>query len=279
MSCERNGDLSGIKITLTFLNMRRRFRDRYIRERRLYKESLQEGAAKIPKWPLYQEFSFLDLYVDQNVPNVPRHHQAVESNDNESVHSDDNKEEDKNVLNLMDTSNDNEEADQSSPSSSSTPSTSTPGQSNIILQLLQRISQNTDNHPRWPLGENGANNLTNVFHHQPTGNSSSSLETNSTLLSEYTQFTLESLLLESLAILMQNSNFRFRNGLVGQTTMSTIGDGVNEVLGELRSCITKLTNISNDISENGLEYSFGQYVACELARTSEPRRRLLLFSL
>lgn len=70
---------------------------------------------------------------------------------------------------------------------------------------------------------------------------------------------------------MQNPNFRFRNGTTH--SISAVGDGINEVVGELKACLTKLTNLSNDLNDNGLEYSFGKYVATELIKTPEPKRR------
>jgi hypothetical protein len=116
---------------------------------------------KIPKWPLYPEFAFLDFYVDQT---LPRHYQLENNNDTESVHSTDNQQESEmNGLNVsVNGTNDNEEADQSSPSSSSsTPSTTVPPpiQSNIsVLQLFQRIIQSTDTiNNRW----SAENNLIN----------------------------------------------------------------------------------------------------------------------
>lgn len=157
----------------------RSIRDRYIRERRLYKESLQEGTPKFPKWQLYPEFAFLDIYVEQG---APRTYQTLENNnDNESVHSEGHQEEDGNDFNMLNEGNDNEEADQSSPSSSSsTPSTSNgPSQPNIsVLQLLQRIMQNAESQQKW-----SDNSLSNIFNHQPSSNSS--LDTNSTIMSKF----------------------------------------------------------------------------------------------
>ncbi|KAI6176508.1 hypothetical protein M3Y97_00805800 [Aphelenchoides bicaudatus] len=234
----------------------RSIRDRYIRERRLYKESIQEGNAKFPKWALYPEFAFLDFYVDQS---MPRTYQNMENNnDTESVHSEDNRENDNgndgNDFNMI---NESPEADQSSQSSSSsTPSTSTgPSQPNVsVLQLLQRIMQNAENQQRWPSADNS--NLSNIFNQQPNNNSA--LDLNSTIM-------------KNLSVLMQNPNFRFRNGHI-QNNISSVGDGITEVIGELKTCLTKLTNLSNDLNENGLEYSFGKYVAAELIKTPEPKR-------
>lgn len=92
----------------------RSIRDRYIRERRIYKESLSEGIPRWPKWALYSEFAFLDSYVE----GLPL--RALDNNnDAESVQSEGRA---ASLCGLA--SSGNEEADQSSPSSSaSTPST------------------------------------------------------------------------------------------------------------------------------------------------------------
>jgi hypothetical protein len=68
---------------------------------------------------------------------------------------------------------------------------------------------------------------------------------------------------------MQNRNNRPRTS---PASISSMGESISEVLTELKNCVSKLTTISHDISENGLEYSFGHYVANELLRTPEPRR-------
>lgn len=78
---------------------------------------------------------------------------------------------------------------------------------------------------------------------------------------------------ENLSVLMQNPNFRLRNNTTANPpSISSVSDGISEVLGELKSSLNKLMTLSTEMSDNGLEYSFGQYVTNELIRTPEPRR-------
>lgn len=180
----------------------RSIRDRYIRERRLYKESLQEGSPKFPKWPLYPEFAFLDFYVDQS---MPRNYQTNENNnDNESVHS--AAEQDSAMNSFNNLTNDNEEADQSSPSSSSsTPSTTSPTQPNniSIVQLLQKIIQHSDSsnnhHNRWQ--SNNTSNDSSLFNNH-SGNS----DTNATILSKFDLLKLFFFVLKVLVYFIFNIN-------------------------------------------------------------------------
>ncbi|CAD5220633.1 unnamed protein product [Bursaphelenchus xylophilus] len=229
----------------------RSIRDRYIRERRLYKESIQEGKPRFPKWSLYPEFSFLDYYVDQSFPR-PYVHQ--EGHDNDSIHSGENQ------MHV-----DTEE--QASPSSSSsTPSivdptplssfvnSSLPTNNNTInngslLQLFQKLIQNQQNQMLPGMGINGLDNG------QAEGPNN--------------------LLLNNITSLIQPRPSRPRQSTQSNPSplsTASLAEGVNEALADLNKCAAKLTSISQGIAENGLEYSFGHYVASELMRTPEPRR-------
>ncbi|CAD5214712.1 unnamed protein product [Bursaphelenchus okinawaensis] len=226
----------------------RSIRDRYIRERRLYKESIQEGKPRFPKWSLYPEFSFLDYYVDQS---FPRQHVQPEGHDNDSVHSGENQ------MHV-----DTEE--QASPSSSSsTPSivdpvpsfvnSATNNNNNInnggLLQLFQKLIQNQQTPI---LGVNGVN-----------GDGLQGENPNN-------------LLLNNISSLIQPRQPRARQTVpppaVPSFSTTSLTETVNDALADLHKCQAKLTSISQGISENGLEYSFGHYVASELLRTPEPRR-------
>ncbi|KAI6220591.1 hypothetical protein M3Y99_01604800 [Aphelenchoides fujianensis] len=236
----------------------RSIRDRYIRERRLYKESLHEGCPKFPKWGLYPEFAFLDFYVDQT---LPRSYVPDNNNDAESVHSDQMEREHSATSSgaAASSGNENEEADPSPSSSSSTPSTTADNNQPYMsaVQLFQRILQSSDalNGPhRWSASSlaamaNAAANVSNGGH--------STSENTSAILNA----------------LLQTRSSRLRNGTTTlPISISALAEGVNDVMGDLKGCVQKLSSISQEISDGGLEYSFGIYVANELLRTPEPRR-------
>ncbi|KAI6187677.1 hypothetical protein M3Y98_00270300 [Aphelenchoides besseyi] len=239
----------------------RSIRDRYIRERRLYKESLNESNPRFPKWPLYPEFAFLDFYVDQTMPRT--FIVADNNNDTESIQSDSHMEQEESAASsgmAINSGNENSEADPSPSSSSSTPSTTAgPTQSNNLstVHLFQRILQNSD-------ALNGQQRWTPSTVATLAAAISSATNSNGVVSNDNT-------ILSSLTALIQNRKNQVRNS-PPTISISAVAEGVMDVMNELKSCVQKLNTISQDITGGGLEFSFGIFVANELLRIAEPRR-------